>query len=108
MTLLRSIAGAASIAIAAITFTGPAYANANDAIIAGTAGFAAGALFGHATQPRYVAPPPRAVYVEPGAVSYRPARWSADWYSYCADRYASFDPGSGTFIGRDGMRHVCR
>ncbi len=25
----------------------------------------------------------------------------------CADRYRSFDPASGTFLGRDGRRHEC-
>jgi hypothetical protein len=26
----------------------------------------------------------------------------------CAQRYRSYDPASGTFIGRDGRRHECR
>jgi hypothetical protein len=25
----------------------------------------------------------------------------------CARRYRSYDPGSGTFLGRDGHRHLC-
>jgi hypothetical protein len=25
----------------------------------------------------------------------------------CAQRYRSYDPGSGTFLGRDGHRHPC-
>jgi hypothetical protein len=28
--------------------------------------------------------------------------------SYCAQRYRSYDPASGTFLGRDGRRHVCQ
>jgi hypothetical protein len=28
--------------------------------------------------------------------------------SSCALRYRSFDPASGTFLGRDGQRHPCR
>ncbi len=28
--------------------------------------------------------------------------------SYCAARYQSFDPGSGTFLADDGFRHYCR
>ncbi len=28
--------------------------------------------------------------------------------SYCAQRYRSYDPGSGTFIGRDGRRYRCQ
>jgi BA14K-like protein len=27
--------------------------------------------------------------------------------SYCAARYQSFDPASGTFLGDDGYRHYC-
>jgi BA14K-like protein len=26
----------------------------------------------------------------------------------CAQRYRSYDPASGTFVGRDGRRHTCR
>ncbi len=25
----------------------------------------------------------------------------------CAQRYRSYDPGSGTFLGHDGHRHPC-
>jgi hypothetical protein len=27
--------------------------------------------------------------------------------AYCAQRYRSYDPGSGTFLGYDGARHPC-
>ena len=27
--------------------------------------------------------------------------------SYCAQRYKSYDPASGTYLGRDGRRHPC-
>jgi hypothetical protein len=27
--------------------------------------------------------------------------------AYCASRYRSFDPASGTFLGYDGLRHPC-
>jgi len=27
--------------------------------------------------------------------------------SYCARRYRSYDPASGTFLGNDGVRHRC-
>ncbi|NVN86103.1 MAG: BA14K family protein [Rhodopseudomonas sp.] len=26
---------------------------------------------------------------------------------YCMQRYRSYDPASGTFVGRDGLRHPC-
>jgi hypothetical protein len=28
--------------------------------------------------------------------------------TYCAQRYRSFDPASGTFMGYDGRRHPCQ
>jgi hypothetical protein len=28
--------------------------------------------------------------------------------SYCAQRYRSYDPASGTYLGRDGRRHMCQ
>jgi hypothetical protein len=34
------------------------------------------------------------------------AMHSADDVS-CAERYRSYDPASGTFLGRDGRRHEC-
>ncbi|WP_162136760.1 BA14K family protein, partial [Bradyrhizobium elkanii] len=27
--------------------------------------------------------------------------------SYCAQRYKSYDPASGTYLGYDGRRHPC-
>jgi hypothetical protein len=30
------------------------------------------------------------------------------WIAYCARRYNSFDPYTGTYLGRDGLRHYCR
>ena len=59
---------------------------------AGIAGVAAGALVGGliAAQgaPGYAAPP-------------------QDPRGYCASRYRSYDPQSGTFLGNDGLRHPC-
>ena len=28
--------------------------------------------------------------------------------SYCAQRYRSYDPASGTYLGFDGLRHPCQ
>jgi BA14K-like protein len=28
--------------------------------------------------------------------------------AYCARRYRSFDPYTGTYLGSDGLRHYCR
>ena len=30
------------------------------------------------------------------------------WLAYCYDKYRSFDPRTGTYVGRDGRRHRCR
>jgi|CXWL01.1.fsa_nt_gi hypothetical protein len=30
------------------------------------------------------------------------------WIAYCARRYNSFDPYTGTYLGYDGLRHYCR
>lgn len=29
------------------------------------------------------------------------------WVDYCARRYRSFDPASGTYLARDGLRYPC-
>ena len=30
-----------------------------------------------------------------------------DGVAYCMQRFRSYDPGSGTFLGNDGLRHPC-
>lgn len=47
----------------------------------------------------YYPPPP--LY---GPVGYAAPGWEA----YCFSRYRSFDPISGTYLGYDGRRHLCR
>ncbi|ALE03586.1 BA14K family protein [Bartonella ancashensis] len=41
---------------------------------------------------------------------YRPVQQSQvdSWLKYCTKKYRSFDPQTGTFLGKDGLRHVCR
>lgn len=84
----------------------------NDAVIGGALGLATGLIIGGAiaSQPRYVEPgyypPPRVVYRRPVVMpSYAP--WTPSWYRYCTQRYRSFDPNSGTFVGYDGREHFC-
>lgn len=48
--------------------------------------------------PAYVVPPPYAV---------APAYVGGDAVAYCAQRYRSYDPYSGTYLGHDGYRHPC-
>ena len=114
MLYLRSIAFAAALMSAAGLSAPAAAGGHDDAVLAGVAGFAVGTLFGHAAaQPRYYAPapvyvappPPPVVYTTP--VYYAPQPWTPDWYAYCARKYGSFDPASGTFLGFDGYRHMC-
>lgn len=70
--------------------------NDSGALIAGgIIGLATGAIIGGALsqqQPRY----------------YGGGGGGSDWLAYCSQRYRSFDPGSGTYLGYDGRRHYCR
>lgn len=95
-----------------------------DLVAAGVLGLAVGALAAGLTTPRRDVPyyvdedyvdraPPRRAYVvrEPQVIyadrysSYEP--WTRDWYQYCSDRYRSFNPRTGTFVGYDGVRRFC-
>jgi BA14K-like protein len=45
-------------------------------------------------------------YYAPGYVG--PIGYGAPgWEAYCFSRYRSFDPITGTYLGRDGRRHYC-
>lgn len=72
--------------------------------------FAGGVIVGGAlaTAPYYYGPYP--YYYGPPVV-YEPA-YPAPGYgggvaASCASRYKSYDPATGTFLGRDGQRHPC-
>ena len=126
----------ASVLVGATTLVAIAPASAHDhrryrdntgaVVAAGALGLAAGALLGSASrqadviyrydEPRYVRPRP--VYERPVRVYEQPRRvyvqrhasfepWTREWYRYCSDRYRSFDPQSGTFMGYDGVRRFC-
>ena len=66
----------------------------DDDLAAGVFGLAAGALFGAAVG---AASQPSA----PVAVN------NQEWLAYCSNRFKSFDPASGTYLGYDGVRHPC-
>jgi BA14K-like protein len=76
------------------------------------AGFLGGAIIGGAlASPYYYGGP---YYY--GAPYYPPAAYGPDYYpapgyggdaAYCASRYRSYDPATGTFLGYDGVRHPC-
>ena len=65
--------------------------------------------------PVYDAPPPGAygpppAYEDgppPGAGAYGPPPGGGGDAGYCAQRYRSYDPQSGTYMGNDGTRHPC-
>ena len=67
-------------------------------------GIAAGALLGAAivAQPYYYGPG----YYPPGYYGPPPPP-PGDPVSYCMSRFKSYDPGSGTYLGYDGLRHPC-
>jgi len=67
---------------------------------AGITGFAAGALIGGALAPRPY------YYGEP-AYAYEPGYPVDDAEAYCEQRFRSYDPASGTYLGYDGRRHPC-
>jgi len=67
-----------------------------NAVAAGVAGLAAGALIGGAiaSQQAQAAAPTYVVPDQSGA-------------AYCVQRFRSYDPASGTYLGYDGLRHPC-
>jgi hypothetical protein len=72
------------------------------------AGIAAGLLLGGALAARpyyygYGAPYP---YYAPAPVYVDPPVYDEE-VAYCARRYRSYDPASGTYLGYDGYRHPC-
>ena len=46
-------------------------------------------------------------YYDDGAVAVAPAPVGGDDVAYCMQTYRSYDPGSGTYLGVDGLRHLC-
>jgi len=77
---------------------------------AGLVGLGVGAAIGAVlappviVEPEYL-PPPAPVAYAPG---YGPPAWSPEWYTYCAQRYRSFNARSGYFIGYDVQPHLCQ
>ena len=65
------------------------------AAAAGIAGLAAGALIGGAIASQQAQAAPTYVVPDQNAVA------------YCAQRFRSYDPASGTYVGYDGVRRSC-
>jgi hypothetical protein len=79
----------------------------------GLGGFAAGAIIGGAlASPYYYGGPyygPYGYYPPPYPAPYPSPAYEQpdDEVSYCAQRYRSYDPRTGTYLGFDGARHPC-
>ena len=61
----------------------------------------------------YVVPPRyyRPGYYRPGYYRppvYRPVQWSPEWIAYCARKYKSFNPRTGTYRTYSGRIRMCR
>jgi hypothetical protein len=73
-------------------------------------GLATGLAIGSALAgPRYYGPPvvyydDPYIYDAPATVYRRPV---GDAVAYCMQRFRSYDPASGTYLGYDGRRHPC-
>ncbi len=101
------IAAAAAIVIAGSTIMLPNVAHAQYHHGGGWGGFAAGAAVGAILGGMLAAP-----YYGPGpyyypAPGYYGGGYEADAVRYCMQRFRSYDPGSGTYLGYDGYRHPC-
>jgi BA14K-like protein len=71
------------------------------------AGIIGGAIIGSAIAggPYYYGPGP---YYGPEPYYAPPAYYGGgDAVAYCARRFRSYDPGTGTYLGNDGARHPC-
>ena len=134
--LLSAILAMAPFATATSAAAGDRYYHQHrsdaDALALGVIGLATGVIVGSAlaNQPRstgrvYIDPPP-SVYDDevyyayddfpPPPRSHRRTHnvrshsvepWTGAWYDYCSQRYRSFNPRTGTFIGFDGRTHFC-
>jgi hypothetical protein len=76
------------------------------------AGLLGGAIIGGAlASPYYYGGPYYYGYPPAYGYDYPPAAYPAPGYggsaAYCASRYRSYDPATGTFLGYDGLRHPC-
>ena len=109
---LKSIAAAALIGLGTLALPPPAEAGHGHGggWGAGLLGFGVGAIVGSALAPREVYVVPDYDY-EPayyGPAAYGPPPWTPEWYTYCAQRYRSFNARTGYFRGYDGQPYFCQ
>jgi hypothetical protein len=100
MTRLTTILSAAALLSAALA--SPAFAQAAAQEPGADAFYQSLGVVGSGPGPEPVYPSSRSAY---GAMAYDNAPIAPD--ASCAHRYRSYDPASGTFLGRDGRRHPC-
>jgi phosphate-selective porin len=112
MRFLRTVATTLALSLGALTFAAPASADADDAVIAGAAGFAVGTFFGAATRPYYGGRAYARAYHRPGAY-YRRAPFHAyralrpRWYATCRGQRSSSSFNKGNFVGYSGTARFC-
>jgi hypothetical protein len=125
--IATSLASVSSLAMAAPVINASAIRNATPSTVetvrwwwwgAPAAAFVAGGLVGGALAapyygygPYYPGPYyPGAYYpgpYYPGHYAAAPAYSNEGAEGYCAQRFRSYDPSSGTYMGYDGQRHPC-
>jgi len=68
--------------------------------------------YGYGPGPYYAAPYPAPYYAAPGypaapGPGYAAAAPGGGGAAYCAQRFKSYNPRTGTYLGTDGARHPC-
>jgi hypothetical protein len=71
-------------------------------------GLALGALAGAAIANSQPAPGYHGAYGGPGQPVGNVYGADPNWVNYCASKYRSFDPRSGTYLASDGYRYPCQ
>jgi hypothetical protein len=69
------------------------------------AGIGIGSSYGYYGSPYYA--DDSYGYYDDSAVAAGPPVGDDDAVAYCTQRYRSYDPASGTYLGNDGLRHPC-
>jgi hypothetical protein len=73
-------------------------------------GALASPYYGYGPGPYYGGPGPYYYGPGPYAPAYGPGPYGpppGDAVAYCMERFKSYDPRSGTYLGYDGYRHAC-
>lgn len=71
------------------------------------AGFLGG-LIGGAIGSIFAQPPATTVVTPTWSPPPGPQPGTPAWFAYCANKYRTFNPATGTFVGFDGLHHPCQ